>query len=237
MTMNAMPGSMIRLNVPQWFKEPEFQEWFNRQLGRGLATWQPANQRLQAYSISRAECEDMARRLKTHVVDAEVFFTPLDTGDAEMLESEQSRVDGAMNCVQQVYEHLKTGSEENGLSGEILVELAERLFSEVIGADVFYEPELDQQHDCYREEVRMINMATSTLDQIAMRLQSVGEMAASEDAYAYSDCFVGVDPAFNGEGTDSDMPEKYWDVIVEEARKVARGHNGLHVMVWLSPVE
>ena len=56
----------------------------------------------------------------------------------------------------------------------------------------------------------------------------------AEDEYA--DCFVGVDPSFGGDGTDSSMPDPYWSQVVEQARQHAGGrHNHLHVIVWITP--
>ena len=53
----------------------------------------------------------------------------------------------------------------------------------------------------------------------------------------WSDVVVLVDPSYNGEGADSDMPEHCWDTILE-ACKVAIPHpvKG-HVMVRLTNIE
>ncbi|ADC73209.1 hypothetical protein TK90_2723 (plasmid) [Thioalkalivibrio sp. K90mix] len=51
----------------------------------------------------------------------------------------------------------------------------------------------------------------------------------------YPDVFVGVDPSFSGEGTDSDMPDPYWDEVVKAAQQAGGGANGLHVVVWITP--
>ncbi len=233
--MNTMSGSMVRLNVPEWYEEPEFQAWFNRQLGRGLATWQPAKQPLLNSMVSPAECEDMLRRMTEHVINADVLFEPCDVGDSEMMAAENARLNAANSTLEKVRAELEKGVDE-GLRGEVIEELSTKLFEDVISADVLFEPVSAQDFEDYQSEVRRLNMAQSTLDQIALRLHSIGERAISEDGHAYADCFVGVDPAFNGEGTDSDMPEKYWDVVVEEARKACAGSPDVHVLVWLSPV-
>jgi hypothetical protein len=233
--MDTIPGSMVRLNVPEWYEEPEFQAWFNRQLGRGLATWQPAKQPLFNSMASTAECEDMLQRLREHVVYADVLFEPCDVGDAELMASENARLDAANATLEKLSSQLEKGARE-GLRGEIILKLANKLFEDVISADVLFEPVSAQDFEIYQGEVRRLNMAQSTLDQIALRLHDIGERAECEDSHAYADCFVGVDPGFNGEGTDSDMPEKYWDVVVEEAKKACVGSPDVHVMVWLSPV-
>ncbi len=234
--MNTIPGSMVRLNVPGWYEEPEFQTWFNRQLGKGLATWQHAGRKLQRSMVTPEECVDMARRLKEHVINAGVLFEPADVGDPELMESETLRLKEADEVLGRLDRDLVKGSEGDGLRGEIIKELSDELFGKVISADVLFEPVSAQPYEDYRSEVRRLNMAQTTLDSIAMRLQDIGARAESEDTHAYADCFVGVDPGFNGEGTDSDMPEKYWNIIVEEARKACVGAPDVHVLVWLSPV-
>lgn len=52
----------------------------------------------------------------------------------------------------------------------------------------------------------------------------------------YSDVMVLVDPSLNGEGSDSDMPDDVWDMIVDECRKAFSPSNGFHIVVWLCPV-
>lgn len=234
--MEAVNGSMVRLNVPEWFEEPEFQVWFNRMLGKGLATWQPAVKKLQISVILPSECADMASRLTEHVSNADVLFEPVDMGDEELMASEAERLREAKRSLDNLHTALVTGAEGEGLKGDLIKELADELFTHVISADVLFEPHSAQPFEDYQSEVRRLNMAQSVLDQIGMRLQDVGSRAICEDQHAYADCFVGVDPAFNGEGTDSDMPEKYWDIVVEEARKACIGKPDVHVMVWLSPV-
>ena len=61
----------------------------------------------------------------------------------------------------------------------------------------------------------------------------VGESCPDE----FSDVFVGVDPSLTGEGTDLDMPEKFWDEIVRVCQDVNPFNpHRLHIMVHLSPV-
>lgn len=53
----------------------------------------------------------------------------------------------------------------------------------------------------------------------------------------FSDVFVGVDPSFSGEGTDSDMPEHIWDQIVDVVRSNPLPNpHGNHIIVQISPV-
>ncbi len=55
----------------------------------------------------------------------------------------------------------------------------------------------------------------------------------------WSDVVVGVDPSLNGEGTDSDMPEQIWNQIVQACRDHYKNPaitNGVHILVWLTPV-
>lgn len=55
----------------------------------------------------------------------------------------------------------------------------------------------------------------------------------------WSDIVVFVDPTLNGEGSDSDMPEHIWDLIVEECRKHFKTsmHGMPHIMVKLTNIE
>jgi hypothetical protein len=52
----------------------------------------------------------------------------------------------------------------------------------------------------------------------------------------YPDIFVGLDPSLNGEGTDSDMPEAYWNALVASVQdQFVSGVSTLHVIVWIRP--
>ncbi|WP_042835304.1 hypothetical protein [Thioalkalivibrio sp. ALE16] len=55
------------------------------------------------------------------------------------------------------------------------------------------------------------------------------------DLGGYPDVFVGVDPSFSGEGTDSGMPDPYWSEVVQAARDGVGDTNGLHAIVWIRP--
>lgn len=59
---------------------------------------------------------------------------------------------------------------------------------------------------------------------------------SSHGASEYPDIFVGVDPSLNGEGTDSDMPEPYWDALLASVRgQLVSGASTLHVIAWIRP--
>lgn len=51
-----------------------------------------------------------------------------------------------------------------------------------------------------------------------------------------ADLFVTVSPRFSGDGSDSDMPAKYWDAIVEACR-IQFGENAFqdYIIVTLKP--
>lgn len=50
----------------------------------------------------------------------------------------------------------------------------------------------------------------------------------------WSDVIVMVDPSLTGEGTDSDMPEYAWDLILQACRAHATQGSGYHIMVRLT---
>lgn len=61
---------------------------------------------------------------------------------------------------------------------------------------------------------------------------------AGDEPHEWSDVVVLVDPSFNGEGADSDMPEHCWNEIVETCRLlVTLRHPKQHVMVRLTNLE
>jgi len=137
-----------------------------------------------------------------------------------------------------VHTSLKDASSKDGLTPAEAERLAELLDDKVLGADVMFEPFAIGDPEVYAEEEKRLEQAQGTLDLVHERLRDCFRKDPMEDRYAYADCFVGVDPGFSGEGTDSDMPEKFWNVVVDAARKaVGPNHDGLHVMVWLSPIE
>lgn len=55
---------------------------------------------------------------------------------------------------------------------------------------------------------------------------------------SYCDFFVAVDSNLTGEGSDEDMPEKYWDAIIEECKKHFVPKRGdYHIIVRIMPMQ
>lgn len=232
--VEAVPSRMVRLNVRGWFDDPEFQKWFNSRLGKGLASWQPTSEPLTISVIDQSEHESLAEILLLTVINADVLFDPVNCGDDEMFRSEVNRVQKAQKTLDSIYHELSSAGEGVIGSGSCS-EMAEALVENVINADVFFEPcgEVASSEQ-EQSEYDRLKAAQSTLDDLYKRFTEVSESA---NHCGYSDVFVGVDPSFNGEGTDSDMPERFWDVVVEEARKAAVGSRPeCHVVVWLASV-
>jgi hypothetical protein len=234
-------GKMVRMDVPDWYAEPEFQAWFNERLGRGLATWQHANAPLKAKHLQSQTCIELAERLAEYVIGADVLFEPVYIDSREEYDAEVDRLGDAREALDVVYASLVDAGNGSGLTATQCQALSERLANHVINADVLFEPSKSAE----QEEHDRLSLAIDTLDSIHTAL--VNE-AIGGDEYAYADCFVGVDPGFvkgedgklYAEGTDSDMPEKYWDKIVEAAYHAHHrfGSNSkCHIIVWLSPVD
>ena len=55
-----------------------------------------------------------------------------------------------------------------------------------------------------------------------------------EEASDWSDIVVCVDPSLNGEGSESDMPERIWDQIVALCKKLFQPSCGSHIHVRLT---
>lgn len=57
----------------------------------------------------------------------------------------------------------------------------------------------------------------------------------------YADVVVMIDPSLNGEGSDSDMPERIWNKILEACRLNIHPRHGVssgyHILVWLANIE
>lgn len=52
----------------------------------------------------------------------------------------------------------------------------------------------------------------------------------------YPDIFIAVDPSLNGEGSDSDMPEHYWEAVMAAVRQHVRPQaTKEHIVVRLAP--
>lgn len=236
--MQKFSGKMVRLNVPEWFKDLEFQTWFNKRLGKGLATWQHADAPLDPVNLLKDECKELAGLLMEDVITADVLFEPIGVGTMHEIKGEQKRLQDAEDALDTIHTALEAASKKDGLTPEVAEELAILLHDKVTGADVLFEPGAIADPEELAEEDKRLEEANSTLAVVYERLHACARKAKLVDRFTYADCFVGVDPTFSGEGTDSDMPEKFWDAVVEAA-KDASGPNrdGLHILVWLSPTE
>lgn len=236
--MQKFSGKMVRLNVPEWFKDLEFQAWFNKRLGKGIATWQHADTPLEAVNLPKAECKELAGLLMEAVITADVLFEPIGVGTMLEIEGEKKRLQDAEDALDTIHTALDEASKKDGMTPEMAEELAILLHDKVTGADVLFEPGAIADPEVLAEEDQRLEHANSALAVVYERLHACARKAKLVDRFAYSDCFVGVDATFNGEGTDSDMPEKFWDAVVEAARnEPGPNPNGLHILVWLSPTE
>jgi hypothetical protein len=236
--MQKFSGKLVRLNVPEWFKDQEFQAWFNKHLGKGLATWQNAGEPLEPVNLPKADCKQLAEELWDDVNSADVLFEPIGVGTMLEIKGEKERLQEAEDALNTVHTALEDASKKDGLTPEMAEELAILLHDKVIGADVLFEPGAIADPEVLAEEDQRLDQANNTLAVVYERLHDCARKAKLEDRYAYADCFVGVDPTFSGEGTDSDMPEKFWNAVVEAARnEPGPNPNELHVLVWLCPTE
>lgn len=236
--MQKFSGKMVRLNVPEWFKDLEFQTWFNDRLGKGLATWRHADTPLEPFNLPKDDCNELAGTLLDDVITADVLFEPIGVGSMLEIEGEQKRLQEAEDALDAVHTALDEAAKKDGLTPEMAEELAILLHDKVTGADVLFEPGAIADPEVLADEDQRLEQANNALAVVYERLHACARKAKLVDLYAYADCFVGVDPTFSGEGTDSDMPEKFWNVVVEAARNAPGSNpNGLHVMVRLSPVE
>lgn len=233
--MQALRGNMIRLDVPAWFKDPDFQAWYNERLGKGLATWRHATDPLPPYVVSKEICFDLAKRLLDEVITADVLFEPMGVGSMAEIQAERQRLDEASDALDQIHNALCEAGDKDGLAPTEATELLELLTEKVTGADVLFEPWAIGDPDVLEEEEGRLETAETALNVIEETLRDLSNNVDQGDRYSFADCFVGVDPSFSGEGTDSDMPEKFWNVVVEKARTVGSSPDGLHVLVWISP--
>lgn len=223
-------GLTVRMTV-DWFKEKPFQDWFNSRLGLGLATWNPSMQLLgymgpggcaaQAVLLSEVRGSRLIAGSEAHLFDG-----------SKGPDTEAHRL--ARKTIETLEQAFKKGASGRGIAHETLSVMADELMNNVINQDVFSSPsasgvsqeEFESQKMCLADAKRKLN-------ELYEMLKSAPDC---EDMAAYCDCFVGVDPGLNGEGTDSDMPEQYWDVIVKNVRDLYRGLNdGIHIVVWLTP--
>lgn len=242
--MQMLSGKLVRLNVPQWFRDPEFQTWFNERLGRGLATWRHATDPLESCNITSAACKVLADALHTDVISADVLFEPIGVGSICEIEGESKRLEEAEEALSKVHDALKEASEKEGLTPELAQELRDLLDDKVLSADVLFEPGAIADPDVLEEEHQRLERAENTLGIVNERLRDCARKGLEEELFVYSDCFVGVDGGLrpdgtlSGEGTDSDMPERFWNVVVDAAKEASLSNpDNLHIIVWLSPEE
>lgn len=236
--MQKFSGKLVRLNVPEWFKDPEFQAWFNQRLGKGLATWQNSAAPLEPLNLTPEACKSLADALHEDVICADVLFEPVGVGTLKEIKGEQQRLEEAEEALEKVHNALEEASKGEGLTPAQAQELYELLDEKVSSADVLFEPGAIADDDVLEEEYQRLETAEAALRFVSEGLHGCVRKATMEDLFTYADCFVGVDPGFTGEGTDSDMPERFWDVVVDAARNVPGPNaDGLHVLVWLSPNE
>lgn len=221
--MQTSNGAMVRIEVGSWYDDPEFQAWFNSKLGKGLATWRHANDPLTLPMYTPAQCKAMHDRLRMDVLDADVIAD----GEEEALAKARRTLD-SLDTV------LAHSAKADGMTLNLAKQLAEQLDQDVLNADVLFDvyPAMATAEQAESEQCRR-DTAEETLHHLVETLVDGDSLGI--DRYAYSDCFVGVEPACP-EGTDSDMPERFWDVIVEAAHQ---HHLALpskrHVIVWLAP--
>lgn len=229
-TIETTTGMTVCMSV-NWFKEKPFQDWFNSRLGKGLATWNPAAQ-LLGY-VDPKECRDLASMIE-EVLHSNVISGSntniFDIKHAE--ESPENRL--ARVTLEELINIFESGAEKVGLQHAALPQLAQELLCNVIDAPMFTEignsgigPDEEKSQNC------RIAAAKAKLNKLYDIMISIPD---NDDMATYCDCFVGVDPGLSGEGTDSDMPEEYWNQIVDHVQKLYRGPNdGMHIVAWLKP--
>lgn len=64
-------------------------------------------------------------------------------------------------------------------------------------------------------------------------LENGSPKIASKEEGVWTQLLVLVDPSLEGEGSDSDMPEHCWEVILAACRGYYRPSSGPHLMVLL----
>lgn len=221
--MQKYDGAMVRLEVAEWYDDPEFQAWFNKNLGRGLSTWRHANDPLTVPMFTADQCKNLHDRLRQDVLEADVLVD----GDEEGVVKARETLDH--------FDVLLTHSAKaDGMTLHMAKKMAKCLDEDVLFADVLFDvyPAMATAEQSESEQCRR-DTAEETLHNLVATLSD--ENSFGIDRYAYSDCFVGVEPA-SAEGTDSDMPERFWEVIVNAAHQHRLAHvTNHHVIVWLAP--
>lgn len=226
-------GKFVRINAPEWFSDPEFQAWINSRLGEGLATWQHTDKPLAQGVLVPHESGLLASELLlSDAINADVFFEPhqsstvvtlcrLDVGylnELVRLKTARQTLDNAVMILKQL---------EAGGQVEIIAchAMAEKLVSDVINADILFDTE-----NADSSEIERYNKAIKAFDFAYQQLMSV---VVNGFDYEYGDIFVTVEPDA-GEGSDSDMPEKFWNEVVRLAKEA--GPSSQAIVAWISPI-
>ena len=221
-------GTLVRLHVPDWFAASDFQAWFNRNLGKGLATWQPADQPLEQMVLGASECGEYLERLRRFVLRADVLIQA-DALNEDHRIAQVCRREEAKHVLNLTAELLENAIFETiGISIDTGRTMDDRLQVSVLDNDALRDARDESEQQAVDEAVAFLNELKSALTTVC------DDLTASR--IEYSDCFVSVDPSCNGEGPESDMPEPYWSQIVEAARKARTGDERTHIIVQLSPV-
>jgi len=225
--MDISQSKTVKLHVPEWFRQPDFQAWYNRKLGHDLATWQPTRQPLSNdTSLPADACAHHARAIQDHVFNADVWYEPSKTfsDDYEAEITELGKVDQALSAVMRT---LAAAGEQDGLDIEAIQPLHHELHNDVLMTEFLFDPHSADEEDRFKKAMMALEDLNASLK---VRLQR--DSALNGDSYA--DCFVTVEPQ-SAEGSDSDLPQPYWDIVVREAHKVVDGTEDCHVVVWISP--
>lgn len=220
-------GTLVRLHVPHWFAAGDFQAWFNQNLGKGLASWQPMTQPLQQMALSADQCGSYAERLNRLMIKTDVM-AQADSDLADCRAQQANRRGEALHALTRTLELLQHAQATNeGLTltlGRIIDHL---LKVSVLDNEALLVPQTESDQLAVEAAVSLLNelrKAATTADE-----------DATISTMEYADCFVSVDPSCNGEGQESDMPEPYWSQIVEAARKARTGSEQTNIIVQLSP--
>lgn len=221
----------VKIHAPEWFKQPDFQAWYNRKLGQGLATWQNTLRPLDtSAAISAPMCQYFAHALKENIINADVFYEParnLFNSFAEF-EEDQASVKASEQAIIDIAEILESGANGEG-AGIEQINLIDQKLTETDIIDSLSEAECD-------EEMAQYYKAVNTIEALDKCVQAQRVKASDDNpATSFADCFVTVEPE-SAEGSDSDLPEPYWDIVVKEAHKRANGQEDCQIVVWISPV-
>ncbi|KXS55050.1 MAG: hypothetical protein AWU57_553 [Marinobacter sp. T13-3] len=217
----------VKIAAPEWFREPEFQAWYNTRLGRDLATWQDAQHPLSSdVRLSASECAEHAQVITEAVWQADIWITP-NKGDPDTFDAEIDALKDARMILANLILKLEAASKDNGLDIDTIKSLRPDL-RKVMESDVFMEPKYEFEQITHTKAMDALEALEDTL---LIRTQRTAALSGD----SLPDVFVTVEPQ-SAEGIHSDMPERYWDVVVREAHKVADGTEDCQIVVWISPL-